>query len=204
MLNLKNLRFGKLTVIKRAGTASNRHVLWLCICDCGNTTIVQSSKLKMGLSTSCGCNRVKHGHSKNKQSSKIYKAWSLMIQRCTNKKHRHYSNYGGRGIVVCDRWKKFVNFLADMGLPPTSRHTIDRIDNNGHYCPENCKWSTMLEQSRNKRNNRWITFNNKKQTVSEWSRETGLSIQTILYRLKAGWSIKRSLTHKTKAKIDNQ
>jgi len=101
MLDLTNLRFGRLTAVKRVGVASSRHVLWLCTCDCGNVATVQSSKLKMGLSTSCGCNRTKHGHARHKKVSKIYEIWASMIQRCTNKKCEYYSHYGGRGVMVC-------------------------------------------------------------------------------------------------------
>ncbi len=192
-----------LTVIKRIGTSSNRHILWLCVCECGNETSVQSSKLRMGLSKSCGCvGATKHGHTKNSKPSKIYQVWGGMIQRCTNPKNKAYGGYGGRGIGVCKRWKKFSNFLEDMGTPPSLRHTIERVNNNGDYCITNCIWATMAEQGRNRRNNRWITFDGKTQTISEWSREKGISTGTISYRLKIGWSKKKALTTKTKRMTD--
>lgn len=123
-----------------------------------------------------------------------YRSWATMIQRCTNTNNTHYSNYGGRGIVVCDKWRIFKNFLEDMGVRPEGK-SIDRKDSNGNYCKENCKWSTRIEQGNNMRTNKPITFNGKTQTTPQWARDLGINKGTLASRLvRQGWSIERALT----------
>jgi hypothetical protein len=132
-----------------------------------------------------------HGHSPNHRSgfrSLEYQTWVGMIARCTNEKHGSYSRYGGRGIIVCDRWmNSFVSFLEDMGSRPTSDHTIDRVDRNGNYEPDNCRWATRKEQMRNMANNVLVTANGKTATVVEWAEELGVSANALYLRLKNGW-----------------
>ena len=152
--DLTGQRFGKLLALEPVGEDQQGRVLWRCQCDCGHQTIVIGCNLTSGNSKSCGCvqreklslRRWKHGMSQ----SLTYVSWYGMIKRCEDPHHRSYPNYGGRGIKVCERWHSFENFLADMGERPKGT-TLDRIDNNGNYCPGNCKWSTFLEQQRNKR-----------------------------------------------------
>lgn len=127
----------------------------------------------------------KHGKSK----TKIYGAWHNIKQRCLNPNNRFYEYYGGRGIKICDRWLDFANFLADMG-EPEAHLTIDRIDNNGNYCPENCKWATRKEQQNNRRTNKFLTFNGAKKTAMQWSEELGIPHQTICQRIELGWEVK--------------
>lgn len=111
----------------------------------------------------------KHGHSKRGRWSKIYRAWADIIQRCTNSNNKQWKNYGGRGIIICDRWLySFTNFLKDMGKPPGSEYSIDRIDNNKGYYKENCQWATPKQQARNTRKNRLVTHNGKTQCISIW------------------------------------
>ena len=118
-----------------------------------------------------------------------YHSWEHMKQRCFNPNYKHYSNWGGRGITVCDRWKNsFENFLADMGSRPTSKHSIDRIGNNGDYRPDNCRWATKVEQANNKRSNRLITIACVTLTITQWTKEMGFSESVIYNRLKDGWS----------------
>ena len=119
-----------------------------------------------------------------------YNAWIDMKQRCFNPNHQHYLHYGGRGITVCDRWKNsFEDFLADMGSRPTAKHSLDRIDNDGDYCPENCKWSTKAEQQNNRRNNKpLITIGSKTYTIAQWGIEMGYGKTVIQSRLDMGWS----------------
>ena len=119
-----------------------------------------------------------------------YYAWKDMKRRCLNPNHKAYSDYGGRGIGVCDRWKNsFENFFVDMGTKPSPKHSIDRIDNNGDYSPENCKWSTRVEQQNNLRNNKpLITIGNETYTIAQWTEEKGYDKSVIYNRLENGWS----------------
>jgi hypothetical protein len=123
-----------------------------------------------------------------------YRCWSRMIQRCTNLKHSSYYNYGGRGITVCKRWLKFKNFIADMGIRPTPKHSIERKDNSKGYQPSNCKWATRFEQHRNMRRNRWITFQGKTLCLRDWEKLLGFGSMTIKSRLERGWSVEEALT----------
>jgi len=109
--------------------------------------------------------------------------------RCYNENDKGYKNYGARGIKVCARWlESFENFIADMGHKPTPKHSIERMNNNGDYCPENCKWGTRKEQNSNRRNTRRLEYNGENLTVAEWSEKTGMQYETILSRVKKGWS----------------
>ena len=126
-----------------------------------------------------------HGMSRTPE----YKAWQQMKIRCFNPNRKDYSHYGSRGIAVCDRWKNsFENFLADMGLKPTPKHSIDRIDNDGDYQKDNCKWSTRVEQQNNRSSNRLITIEDVTLTITQWEKKMGFSKNVIQDRLKSGWS----------------
>ena len=194
MKDLAKKKFGKLTVSHVEDKDKNNHVLWLCLCDCGNETVVSSSHLITAHTQSCGClkntgNNTKHGHSK----SETYKVWANMIQRCTNPHSENYDNYGGRGIIVCKRWMKFENFLTDMGNIPEGCQ-IDRINNDKGYYRVNCRWATPKQNSRNRRNNHLATHNGKTQCITAWAEEIGISKYTIYKRLRCGWSIEKALT----------
>lgn len=123
-----------------------------------------------------------------------YGVWNAMRQRCSNPKNRAYKNYGGRGIRVCERWLYFANFIEDVGPRPSKSHSLDRIDNNGDYEPDNVRWATLEEQNLHKRVSRLITYNGKTQPLFMWAKETGLDRLVIHKRLKRGWSIERALT----------
>lgn len=202
LINLAGERFGRLLILKRVGAASSGDVIWLCMCDCGNNTAATGFSIRSGDTRSCGCLRkettikrsTKHGHSKRGKQTKIYRSWYHMVQRCINSNDRAYPDYGGRGITVCQRWTKFSNFLEDVpGWKPGL--TIERIKNNKGYYPNNCRWATKKEQSRNKRNNRWATCFGKTQLLIEWSEEMGIPYRTLWYRIaKSCWSIEKSLT----------
>ena len=154
-MKLEGMRFGRLLVISENGRDNDKRVIWNCLCDCGKPVTVRSTHLKRGSIKSCGCLRVEtstkrtttHGKSKTPE----YQVWCSMIKRCSNEKSTGYPDYGGRGITVCERWDKFENFLEDMGLRPGPLHSIERKDVNGNYEPENCKWASPTEQSRNTR-----------------------------------------------------
>jgi len=202
--NFKDLtgqKFSRLAVIRFAGQTHNKKSLWYCKCDCGNVSIFSSSGLKSGKTTSCGCFKidkakkcnVTHGHKSDGKSSKTYKTWQSMSSRCQNPNDSNFENYGGRGITVCERWKKFSNFLEDMGERPEG-NTIDRIENNLGYYKDNCRWATDVEQANNRRNNIYLTYGGKTQTISQWERELGMNPVTLRSRLKIGWSIERAIT----------
>ncbi len=210
LIDLTGQRFGRLTIVKKADPLINgkgyKKRKWECVCDCGNILNVLEGNLKNGHTKSCGClqkekvretGRKRKIHGKSKTREHII--WISMRQRCFDKNHKAYKNYGGRGIRVCDRWlKSFKNFWKDMGEGYNDKLTIDRIDVNGNYCKENCKWATYKEQANNKRNNRFITYKGETKTILKWSEETGIKYETILARIKYyNWSIERTLTDKT-------
>lgn len=157
ILDLTGMRFGHLTAMSRDLThRTNNKVSWICKCDCGAIKTIASNSLRTGNSKSCGCSQVElarealttHGATR----TKLYQAWSGMIQRCTNPKHKNYHTYGGRGIAVCDEWRNsFERFRDDMGPKPSPTHSIDRIDNAKGYSADNCRWATPKEQSQNSR-----------------------------------------------------
>lgn len=128
-----------------------------------------------------------------------YFRWMGMRQRCENPKHRSYARYGGRGIRVCGRWQSFAAFVEDMGTPPSPRHSIDRINGDGDYCPGNCRWALPKTQRRNSSANVRLTLNGDTATIAEWSERTGLDGRTIRARLRLGWTTERALVEPTKA-----
>lgn len=186
-VDLTGRKFGRLTVVATAGKNKRGRILWACECSCGATTIVAGSDLTTGNTKSCGClqkdrtSQAAHKHGFNGTST--YSSWACMKERCLNPKNKGYKDYGGRGITVCERWMRFEDFLADMGEKPEGA-TIERIDNDKGYFPENCRWASKLEQNRNRRSNRRITFQGETRTLSEWAEILGIHWGTLLSRLK--------------------
>lgn len=180
--------FGRLTVIVFSHTNKRRYSVWNCLCTCGKTIAVISSDLTSGHTKSCGCLKIDsikkvattHGLSRTPE----YEIWGGIIKRCENKRNKHYADYGGRGIKVCERWRNsFENFLSDMGKRPSPNHSIDRKENNGDYDPGNCRWSTIDEQARNKRNNVRIERNGEVLVLEDWAKRLNITrsvAQTII------------------------
>ena len=198
-LNLTGEDFGRLKVIQEAPRRGyNRH--WTCLCKCGNTCEVAAHCLRSGRTQSCGCLSAElaaarwrtHGET----GSPEHKVWMSMINRCHNKKDlSHYPCHGGRGITVCDRWRhSFEAFLEDVGPHPSDEHSIERIDNDGHYEPGNVRWATTTEQCSNRRSNVWLEHDGLKLTVSQWEDRLGFPRNSIGNRIRRGWPADQALT----------
>jgi len=197
IIDLTGQRFGRLTAIKRAENDATGRAQWLCQCECGGGKTVKADLLRRGSTTSCGCaareQRTKAARSQRHAFSKAsmpreYASWWAMLARCNNPDHRGYHCYGGRGVRVCDRWaNSFRAFVEDMGRRPVG-HSLDRIDQDGHYTPDNCRWATRKEQANNRRNNRLITAHGKTMTIAQWAEATGLKYWVIRHRLDRGMS----------------
>lgn len=198
--DLTGQKFGRLTALRDVGK-TKRGRMWRCVCDCGNETDTISTYLKSGHKRSCGCLHADsakvaglkartHGYTTvdKKWTSNEYAIWQSMKARCLNKKVASYKNYGGRGVTICERWMKFENFIADMGNRPTPKHSLDRIDTNGNYEPNNCRWADQVEQAQTRTNVRSITAFGETLTSAMWSRRTGIKAEAIRNRLDAGWT----------------
>lgn len=191
-IDLTGMRFGRWLVIERASNPKGTRAVWLCKCDCGNTNIVTGKDLRSGRTKSCGCLRVKHGCEK----TKLYNVWHNMKSRCYNPTSAPFKDYGGRGITVCEEWRNdfipfrdwsFSNGYAE-GL------SLDRIDNDGPYSPENCRWVSMKEQCNNRRNNHFLNYNGETHTLASWAELKGMSPATLRRRIFVhGWSIEKAL-----------
>lgn len=193
-IDMLGKRFGRLVVIEEAPSRNNK-AMWVCKCECGNITHpVGGGDLRSGKVSSCGClhnellsaTMKKHGQ----KNTRLYRIWQNMKNRCRNSNVPCFDVYGGRGIKVCKEWDEdfmsFYNWAMDNGY--NDNLTIDRIDVNGDYCPENCKWSTTKEQSNNLRKNVIVEINGEKHTLAEWSQISGIKYFTIYQRYLRGWS----------------
>ncbi len=195
--NQVGLRYGRL-VVTGHGVAM-KYMSFFCVqCDCGSLQVMRGSDLRTGKRQSCGCltrervikSATVHGMLKVPE----YCVWQTMRARCKNPKSLVYRRYGGRGIIVCERWDSFANFYADMGPRPARGYQLDRIDNDGNYEPGNCRWATNVENASNTSANRRIAWRGENHTVSAWSRITGIRPGTIRHRLNSGWTAERALT----------
>lgn len=198
--NIAGQKFGRLTAVDVSHRKAGK-TYWNCACECGESTKVTISKLRSGWTVSCGCYlkerqreaRLTHGMS----GSSELQSYSNMMTRCYNPKCKSYSDYGGRGIKVCERWRGErgrQNFLEDMGNKPSRSFSIERRNVNQDYEPDNCFWADRITQGQNTRRTRNFTYNGKTQCMSAWNRELGLSETGILTRLKNGWHIERILS----------
>ena len=211
-----NRTSGKLTVITQApyryyGKLRKKVDYWLCRCACGNVSERRGADLRNGKAKQCkSCSNEsgqhKHGACKGRRGRRKetpeYRCWKSIKTRCYNPAYKHYSNYGARGIQVCNSWRNsFAQFLLDMGPRPSENHSIDRKDNNGHYCPENCYWATQKEQRRNKRTNRLITIQGTTMCLADWLEQTGTKRSTFEWRDKNGWTEEEAIFGRPKQKM---
>lgn len=203
-IDLVGKKFGKLTVIKYAGKDKFGTSLWLCKCECGNKKIIRSSDFKNGKTKSCGCIHNKKLVQYNKENKRKYNTlpydkvqkkldtvWRNIKRRCGDKNNK---DYGGRGITICKEWKEFENFYNwAINNGYKENLTIDRINVNGNYEPDNCRWVTQYFQNRNQRSNRIITYNGKTLCLTDWSKLLNIPYTTLIYRLNKNWDVKKLL-----------
>jgi hypothetical protein len=203
-IDLTGQRFGKLVVIERLFERNGYlSAIWVCKCDCGNTSRVLMHNLRSGKTKSCGCamkafsesffeNRGKGGLSRKTHGltfSREYRIWNGIKTRCYNEKREKYASYGGRGIVMSEEWREsFETFYKDMGPRPSPEHTVERRDNNAGYCKENCYWATREEQNRNKRSNRYYEYNGVRKIITDWCADWNVNCATVDYHLQQGMS----------------
>lgn len=213
--DLTGQNFNRWTVIEYSGKDKYNNALWLCECNCENKTrrIVNGNNLRRGISTSCGClqkelareNCIERNERTGAQYAKkhglrytrIYAIWSGMIDRCYRKKNKKYKDYGGRGIRVCDEWRNDVNAFYNWAMNNgyDNNFSIDRINNDSNYEPNNCRWTTVDKQVNNRRYNRIYTYNNKSQTLKQWADEYNINYHTLISRLdKLDWDFEKALT----------
>lgn len=190
LIDLTGKRFGRILVLSRAVTRSNKGTRWKCKCNCGKIFFVRSWSLRNGLSTSCGCYSAELKYKHGREPKKLYYVWHHMKDRCFNPNNKRYHHYGGRGITVCDEWRSDFVAFREWSLANGYREglTIDRIDNNGNYQPENCRWITNFEQQSNKSNNRFITAHGETHTISEWARILNVNPKALHHRFARGKS----------------
>lgn len=203
VIDLTGKTFGKLTVLHLSDDYIRGKARWLCRCECGQTTVAFACNIVHGHTTSCGCHKkenyktmnLTHGATAGKMKRKneyprSYKIWVNMRQRCNNQAQAAFKDYGARGITICKRWNDYANFAADMGEPPPGT-SLDRIDNDGQYSIENCRWATKVEQARNKRSAKLITYNSETRSLAEWAEYLGISRGALHNRLFRGWDLER-------------
>lgn len=188
-IDMTGKRYSSLVAIRPTEKMKNGNMKWQFICDCGVECEIDGYNVRSGKTTTCqvcGAERlrlasVKHGISETPEFS----TWADIQSRCYNKKGPSYKDYGGRGIKVCKKWlDSFQCFFSDMGVRPSRQHSIDRIDNDGDYEPENCRWATINEQANNKRSNRKVTINGQTKNLHEWAKKIGISDSALSLRLK--------------------
>jgi hypothetical protein len=182
--NLTGRKFSLLLVISRSGSDAQGNATWNCICDCGRLCITRGYEMVRGHAKSCGCLRVPHGHHTNGKMSPTYQSWVAMHSRCGNQNEQNFYLYGGLGVSVCERWRKFESFLSDMGERPAGK-SLDRYPNRqGNYEPGNCRWATPKEQSRNTKTNALVEFNGETICLAELAERNRMSPKTLFNRLR--------------------
>ena len=197
-IDLTGKRFGRLTVIEEAGRDKFHRTMWKCRCDCGNEKVIPYENLAKGDTRSCGClahdltveRNLKHGDSFRGKKERLYGIYNNMKTRCYTKTDSHYERWGGRGIKMCDEWLNSYEAFKEWAINNGYKEdlTIERIDNDGNYCPENCKWISHKEQARNKRNNHFLTYNGERKCLGEWCEIYNIPRTTLWNRVARGWT----------------
>lgn len=194
--DLFGMVLGKLRVLGFAGSIKQPGKVpvkkWICLCECGNISVATHAALKAGSTNSCGCVRAAHqwrcSYKHGLHGHPLYKVWQGMKSRCLSLTNRSYPDYGGRGIIMSDHWMAgFQAFYDDMKHGYRAGLSIERMDNNGPYSKENCRWATRVEQQNNLRRNNRLTVGGETHTVAEWARITGIKPTTIYGRIRSGW-----------------
>lgn len=199
--NITGERFSKLVAIERIGVNIYRKSIWKCVCDCGNEVNISLGELLTGNTKSCGCIRFKHGVTENsKGRSRLLHIWNGIIGRTSNPNNKDFVRYGGRGIKICNGWKKSFKKFYEWSLSNGYEEnlSIDRIDNDRSYEPSNCRWATVETQSNNRRNNVFLSSNNESHTVTQWAKIVGINSETLRGRVNKGWSVNKILTKSVK------
>lgn len=199
--NLLGVKVGKLKVISYAGAGASGRSLWLCECDCGRTVIRKNSVIHMAIRRNqpshCGCSNPAKTHGMTKSHKNLYWVWAAMIQRCENPLQADYKNYGARGISVCLAWRNDFSEFARWAESAGYRRglTIERSDNNGNYCPENCIFTTIRKNTWNQRKTVFIEWKGESRPLQEWAEIIGVSDKTLRSRIfDYGWSVERAMT----------
>lgn len=191
-------KFGRWTVLEKTQTKYREH-FWMCICECGTKKEVIGGSLKTGRSRSCGCYSSELSTKHGMDGTPTYNTWCHMLSRCNNTKHKQYADYGGRGIYVCDRWKEFVSFYADMGEKPDGM-SLDRIDNDGPYEPVNCRWVTQKTQVRNRRISPRYEYEGETLSLAEFCERKNIPWRRVYERMRAGWDVAKAVDTPTREK----
>lgn len=199
LIDLTGQKFGRLTVVERADNTKQGQTQWKCECECGKQTTVSAYCLRSGHTKSCGCWKryatKKHGQSRER----IYAIWYGIKERCYNKKCPNYKKYGNKGITMCDEWVESFKSFYDWSMMNgyAKNLSLDRINNDKGYSPDNCRWVTVKEQNNNKSNNCYITYNGKTQTLKQWAEELNINYPKLRYRIKYyHWTIERAFNTK--------
>lgn len=185
-------RYGNLSVLGEGGRSPSGRRTVRCKCDCGRTGVFCLNSLRIGETKSCGCLKVKRLTTHGQSNTPEYRVWAGMIQRCVNENETGWIYYGGRGISVCDEWRaSFEAFICDMGMRPSGKYSIERIDNDGNYEPGNCVWATRAQQGSNTSKCIKIHLSGQTKTLTQWAAEFGLKPQTVNGRYRSGYRIPR-------------
>ena len=201
-IDLTGIKSGRLTVLNlshiRVTPKGKKLPYWKCLCSCGKKTIVWGGALRHGTTKSCGCYKAENmryvARTHGQSDHRLYRAWTEMLGRCTNPSHAAWKWYGAKGVKVCARWRSFPAFLEDMGDRPP-KTSLDRINPEGDYAPENCHWADSFFQANNKRNNHRLTHDGQTLTIEQWRRKLGFPVGMLNQRINVlGWTTERSLT----------